>query len=341
MAVAPAPSQPINNTLLYGIRPFDISRDLRPVAELIAEAFASELDGRGQSALREMRMLSYFGGMLGALDQGASEFSDVLSGFVWLENSRVVGNVTVQRGDKFGNRWQIANVAVAPHWRGRRISKRLMERALEHATECGGQWAVLQVYAANSIARHLYADLGFEEVAGASDLIAQRLAPLPTAAEPDDLVHWPASDWQRLYDLANAQLGSDAQWWRPLRRADFEVSPESRLGEWGARLIGRKEMHRLAIQESPRFEAALLVEAYRWRGTHRLQLYTRPSHYGLWDIALLEQGLALLQRFPHWPTRITLPQEQTDAIQWLHRQGFATEKTLLTMRKKLDDSAGR
>jgi hypothetical protein len=64
MAVAPAPSQPINNTLLYGIRPFDISRDLRPVAELIAEAFASELDGRGQSALREMRMLSYFGGML-------------------------------------------------------------------------------------------------------------------------------------------------------------------------------------------------------------------------------------------------------------------------------------
>ena len=145
MAVAPAPSQPINNMLLYGIRPFDISRDLRPVAELIAEAFASELDGRGQSALREMRMLSYFGGMLGALDQGASEFSDVLSGFVWLENSRVVGNVTVQRGDKFGNRWQIANVAVAPHWRGRRISKRLMERALEHATERCGQWAGLQV----------------------------------------------------------------------------------------------------------------------------------------------------------------------------------------------------
>ncbi len=29
----------------------------------------------------------------------------------------VVGNITVQRADKFGSRWQIANVAVAPSHR--------------------------------------------------------------------------------------------------------------------------------------------------------------------------------------------------------------------------------
>ena len=38
-----------------GIRPFDIGKDLRPVAELIADAFAHELDQRGASALRNTR----------------------------------------------------------------------------------------------------------------------------------------------------------------------------------------------------------------------------------------------------------------------------------------------
>ena len=76
-------------------------------------------------------------------------------------------------------------------------------------------------------------------------------------------------------------LGGGAQVWRHGRGEDLRGSPNPCGGEGGPGRMGGKERHRLAIQESPRFEAALLVEAYRWRGTHRLQLYTRPSHYGL------------------------------------------------------------
>ena len=133
--------------------PSILTSDLRAVAELIAVSFASELDDRGNSALREMRFMSNFGGFIGLINRSTGEFNDMLNGFVWVEAGKVVGNITVQRADRIGSRWQIANVAVAPDYRGRGISRRLMETALDHVARCGGEWTVLQVYARNEVAR--------------------------------------------------------------------------------------------------------------------------------------------------------------------------------------------
>ena len=121
-----------------GIRPFDISRDLRPVAELIADAFSNELDPGGNAVLREMRMMSHVGGLLGILNRTTGEFDDIFRGFVWVEDGIVCGNVTIQRSEAYSNRWHIANVAVAPEVRGRGIGRTLLEAALNHIRELGG-----------------------------------------------------------------------------------------------------------------------------------------------------------------------------------------------------------
>ena len=121
MAVFHATSGRVYSEEESGIRAFDIGRDLRPVAELIADAFTNELDSRGMAALREMRIMSHVSGLLKLLSRSTGELDDIFSGFVWVENGRLVGNITVQRADKFGNRWQIANVAVLPSHRGRGI----------------------------------------------------------------------------------------------------------------------------------------------------------------------------------------------------------------------------
>ena len=144
MALIDVAPRPIRGAIQSGIRPFDIARDLRPVAELIADAFTNELDPRGLAALREMRLMSHLSGLLKLLSRSTGEMDDVFSGFVWVEDGRIVGNVTVQRADKYGNRWQIANVAVARAFRGRGIARRLMEQALRHVAESDGRWAVLQ-----------------------------------------------------------------------------------------------------------------------------------------------------------------------------------------------------
>ena len=164
-----------------GIRPFDIGRDLKPVAELIARAFANELDSRGTAALREMHIMGHMSGIIRLLNRSTGEFNDMFSGFVWLEEGRVVGNVTVQRAANHSERWQIANVAVAQKHRGRGIARQLLWRALDHIRSSGGRWAVLQVYENNNAARHLYINMGFENVGGTVDLKIDRI---PTVEAP-------------------------------------------------------------------------------------------------------------------------------------------------------------
>jgi ribosomal protein S18 acetylase RimI-like enzyme len=336
MAVLQAPGREYDRVQETGLRPFDISRDLRAVAELIAVAFATELDDRGNAALREMRMMSHFGGFLGLVNRNGGEFNDMLNGFVWVEAGRVVGNVTVQRADRAGSRWQIANVAVAPSHRGRGISKRLMEAALDHIAACRGQWAVLQVYARNEVARSLYNSLGFELVGGVADLRAPRTPHLDTSGNLPRLKSFSPSEWQPLYELANHQLGAQKQWWRALRRSEFQPAIEQQAGEWFRRAIGQEQVYRRAVQVSPRFEAALILNAQRWKGEHGIQLWTRPEHYGNYDSVLLRWALATLQDFPRWPITISLSTDHTQALELVEFYGFRPLRTLLTLRKRVD-----
>jgi ribosomal protein S18 acetylase RimI-like enzyme len=335
MTAFPAATTRVNKRLETGIRPFDIGCDLRPVAELIADAFAHEIDPRGSAALREMRIMSHVGALLKLLNRSTGEFNDLFGGFVWVEAGKVVGNVTVQKADSTGNRWQIANVAVAPAYRGRGISRQLMARALAHIDENHGEWAVLQVYAQNTIARTLYAHLDFEEVGGSVDLTLKRL---PKIAPPQDVHHFHsfASDqWQALYELVSNQQNGQMLWWRPPRRTDYRITFEQIIAEWFWRSIGRNRIYRRCIQTTQRFDAALVLTAARWRGTHQLQLWVQPALYGHHEESLLQWALATFQEYPRWPVTLNLSVNHTAALQCAQRYGFQEQQTLLTMRRKI------
>ena len=144
-----------------GLRPLDPRKDLNQVADLIEEAFGSELEPGGIAALRDLRMLSRMGPLVGLMARSDPYLEDVLGGFVWIEDNRVVGNVTLQRLDTYGSRWQIANVAVSRNYRGHGIGRALVASAIERIQERQGNWAVLQVRIDNDIARGLYERLDF------------------------------------------------------------------------------------------------------------------------------------------------------------------------------------
>ncbi len=261
-----------------GVRPFDLGRDLRPVARLIAEAFADELDEQGEAALRELRILGHMSGLIRLLMRSTGELHDVFNGFVWVENNQLVGNVTVQRAGSQSGRWQIANVAVAPGFRGRGISRALMETVLEYIDEMGGTWAVLQVRARNTVARGLYERMGFEEMGGTVELGIERAPRQVPYPDLPALQPFSPAENQLLYDLVSSQQDAEAQWWRAVRRADFEFPLEARLSEWFRGLIGREHTHRMAIREfKSRFEAATVIDARRWRNVHEIKLWARPK----------------------------------------------------------------
>lgn len=318
-----------------GIRPFDIGCDLRPVAELIADAFAHELDPRGNAALREMRIMSHVGALLKLLNRSTGEFNDLFGGFVWIEDSKVVGNVTVQKADAAGNRWQIANVAVAAAYRGRGISRLLMARALQHIRESHGEWAVLQVYAQNRIARHLYEQLNFEEVGGSVDFTLKRLPKVDPPPHLSNFHSFSTDQWQALYELVSNQQSGQMVWWRPPRRTDYQITLEQMIGEWFWRVLGRNRVYRCCIQTTRRFDAALILTAARWRGSHQLQFWVQPALYGQHEETLLRWALAALQEYPRWPLSLNLSVNHEAALECAKRYGFQEQQTLLTMRCKI------
>ena len=337
MAVIDVVPRPLRAEVQSGIRPFDLSRDLRPVAELIADAFTNELDPRGLAALREMRIMSHLSGLIRILARSTGEMDDVFSGFVWVEDGKIVGNVTVQRADKYGNRWQIANVAVARPYRGRGIAHRLMDQALRHVAEADGRWAVLQVYNHNTVARTLYDHLGFEEVGSMVDL---RLERVPRVEMPPrhDLFHaFGARQWQPLYELATSQLNAQSQWWRAIRRSDFQSTFEQQLGEWFWRTMGRERIFRCCYQSLRRFEAALVLTAARWRGVHELEMWVRPEYYGEFERHLLQWTLATLRDYPQLPVKVTLSGDHQAGLAAAESFGFRRQQTLVTMRCRVGE----
>ncbi len=318
-----------------GIRPFDLGRDLRAVAELIADAFSSELDPRGKAALREMRIMSHVSGLMKLVNRSTGEFNDLFSGFVWEEDGRIVGNVTVQRADRYGARWQIANVAVDPDFRGRGISRKLMQVALQHIESSRGQWAVLQVYERNHVARTLYDSFDFEDVGAMTDL---RLTSIPDVDPPGKIpsFHSFASHQSaKLFDLANAQLNTQAQWWRSIRRTDFQITLDQIFAEWFWRQLGRTHIYRRAITSSRRFEAAIVLSAQAWSGEHKMDLWIRPQYYGVYEAPMVQWALATLGAFPKFPVVTKLSAEHTTGIQALVDLGFQPEQSLITMRKRI------
>ncbi len=320
----------------HGIRPFDIGRDLRAVSRLIADAFADELDEQGEAALRELRILGHMSGLVRILSRSTGEFHNVFSGFVWVENNRVVGNVTVQRASSGSGRWQIANVAVSPAWRGRGISRALMEHALDYVRDMGGSWAVLQVRGENEIARGLYERLRFENMGGTSELYAPGVPKPITRPMLSNLQPFSPSDSNQLYELATSRPSAELQWWRAVRRDDFRLPLEKRIGELLSRLVGRQRIYRYAIRDyNSRFEGAIQVVARCWRGEHHIRLWLRREAQERYAQPLILGALALLQESPRWPLRASVSTQDEIAAQTLLDHGFAVRSTLYTMRLRM------
>ncbi len=147
------------------LRPVDSLRDLRVIADLIELCFQDTLDLDGQDYLRDLRssadntrFLSWASPFLEAgLDAAAS-------GYVWEEQGRIVGNLSlIPIQSKGRSCLLVANVAVHPDFRGRGIGRILTATAIEFARKRKIYAAWLQVRQDNSIAVNLYTSLGFLE----------------------------------------------------------------------------------------------------------------------------------------------------------------------------------
>ena len=189
------------------IRPLNVLRDLTAVADLIELCFSSTMDHDGQRYLSDMRRASHDVRFLSWASHMAETASMPLTGYVWEENGRIVGNASLIPFRDHGKRvYLIANVATHPEYRRRGIGRALTERAMNHARARNGTAVWLHVREDNLAAIALYEGLGFQEIARRTSWHAgsDRFFNGPAtdiAIAPRHSSFWPSQqDWlRRLY----------------------------------------------------------------------------------------------------------------------------------------------
>jgi ribosomal protein S18 acetylase RimI-like enzyme len=146
------------------LRPLDHSRDLMPVADLIEECFRETIDPDGLEYLAYLRDVARQEQAVPGWALYNAQIRSRFDGYVWEEDGRIIGNVTLLPTRKQGKRiYLIANVAVKTEYRNQGIGRKLTERALTGVRERKGSSAWLQVREDNPLAHGLYLSMGFTE----------------------------------------------------------------------------------------------------------------------------------------------------------------------------------
>jgi ribosomal protein S18 acetylase RimI-like enzyme len=316
-----------------GLHPFDPYHHMRGVAELVGSVFSDEMDARGRSMMREMEIVGRFSPILGGvLSMGF--FEDFVSGYVWIENGKVVGNVTLQCADHVGSRWRLSNVAVAPAYRRSGIGRRLILASIREVAERGGSWTILQVRTDNPTAYGLYQKLGFSDVCvdGTWRLPVQH--PPADRADPQaGLQRLRPTAWQARFELAQAGRSELAGWLGALPEADYRVDWGGWLGETLGKAIGVQQVERWGIARDGRLLGAVETWASGTGNPHRLRFAVRPAARGQMEAGLIARGLRSLAAAPPRPVVVEHSGDHIEGITALEAAGFRPQRVLLTMRR--------
>lgn len=313
------------------IRPFHLYRDLGDLATLIEVAFGSELQDARSQIVRDMRQMALMGPLLLAAGSAVAPFA----GFVWIEDGRLVGNVSYSRETGGMTTCTISNVAVMPGYRGRGIGSRLLDTTLNHLRWQGCRRVLLEVRADNEPAKALYRQRGF----AVYNTVHEQFLPGPSwpviLGRPSrPLRRMRPRDSAELYRLYLSSTPSAVLCARPLLAAHFDRGLGWRLrqsgrylysGERRAEWVG--EMSPVAL-ESRRIVAYGAITTFLTRRPRELSLLVMPEHRGAWERPLVETLLARAPAIPLTDARATTPASHPEAIQTLAELGFRTQRVL-------------
>jgi ribosomal protein S18 acetylase RimI-like enzyme len=307
------------------LRKISIREDLLEVADLIELCFSSTLDEDGRDYLRHLRRAAHDAYYLSWLQSAAERLSAPLNGFVWEENGRIVGNLSLipmLRGGRIV--YWIANVAVHPDFRRRGIGRKLTQQAITHLRERGVHSAWLQVRSDNPPAQELYRSLGFEERLRRTtwtahpyqEKIAQQISGISVFARRDQ-------DWDRQAEWMRAIYPPDVAWNLSLRITRFKPDFWQRVLRW---LQGDVQKNWAAIYE----DRALAFASWEPARSHSDTLWVAapPNVNSEVLTALLYHASGEL-RYRGKPLQVNYPAMQS--VEAFQNAGFHPHQTLIWM----------
>jgi ribosomal protein S18 acetylase RimI-like enzyme len=322
-----------------GLRALDPMKDLRGVADLIEAAFTDDLGQSGQKALNELRWLSRMKPVLWWMVYSNPEHSDFLSGFVWEEDQKIVGNITINHTGTTTRRWLISNLAVSDSYRRRGIARGLMYAALELVKEYNGEVVSLQVRQDNIPARKLYEELNFREVTGTTYLKADKIPVVKPLSIPPGVRlrrrRFDMTDARAAYNLACAATPLSAQKDWPIRQRHFQLGTNERINNLFQLIGGTGATDYWIVEDGIRFVATLTVTPGPLGKKHKIDIKIHPDWRGSLEKPLISRALHYLYRWPNKGIDVHHPTYHIEATQAFQELGLKKIQTLLWMKKEM------
>lgn len=314
----------------HHIKPFQPSQHLEGLATLVERAFGQELARTHSSMVRDMRHMARWGSML----RIAHTVSPILIGYVWIEENKVVGNVSLST--ESNTVWRLSNVAVLPDFRGRGIASHLVDKAIEHARQHDARYLILEVSPDNTIALSLYRHRGFEPFETLHEMYLSRTS-WPVFLEPSegDVRPVQASDARELCRLMLASVSPERQRYFPIHAREFHRGFWQKLLQY-IRLVFKDELiYELVSEYDQSIVAYGRVTAHLFRGPHELEIHVRPDQRGEWELELGKGLLWGLRSLPRSRIRARIPASHRKAIEALEILGFESVRILKQMSLQL------
>jgi ribosomal protein S18 acetylase RimI-like enzyme len=311
------------------IRPFDPFQDLEPVVELIGVAFGYRLDPSGRATLARMRRFARAGPLLQWLWAFLGRAA-MAPGLVWVEDGRVVGNVSLRRARGHGG-YLIGNVVVDPDWRGQGIATALMEAAIRKVSKWGAWWVGLEVRADNGAARSLYEGLDFQEVGRTLHLL--RPAGCPWRGLPPStgtVRRAKGGDRDALIALMHAVIPEAHRPLLEVHESDYQPGWIRTLELW---LRGVHEVW-WVVDGDEGLQGAIRAVRKTGRFPNRLEILAK-SDDDPFEVPLVKHGLASLDGSPHKPIETSLAAPTDRLVATLEREGFHEMHVLVQMKRRL------
>ena len=312
------------------IRPFDVRRDLLPVADLIEMCFADRLSREGEALVRKMRSSAGNKRFKRWAVRAAGRVSMPLSGFVWEDGQNVLGNLSFIPFRSFRrNYYLIANVAVHPDYQRQGIGRALVQRALQDldTRQLDGIW--LQVEDINQAAVDLYLQTDFQEIARRTTWILEpqksQNAPPPLCQQEAMIQNRPPRHWEFQKRWLEKTYPKTLRWYFPFEFWSIRGNILGALAQFLLESPPTKQW--TAIQATGEIAGILTWQASSGYAD-RLWLAAPPERAGL-AIRTFFPALPKHERYRR-PLRLNYPAGW--AVTHLKQAGFTPVRTLIWMK---------
>ncbi len=311
-----------------GVRPLNPGRDLAQVALLLEEAFRQDLGAL--HAWARIPILRNIGASL-ASTAFMPASTESLRGFVYEQDGRIIGNVTLTLDDSRAARWMISNVAVAEKYRRRGLARQLMQAAIDEARARNARWLILNVRPWNDGAQRLYQALGFETVDTEMQYVRTRAHAFAETALP--LRRLRAAEYRAAYQLALDSVSALLREFRPPLKADFALQWQDRLSERTLDFLTMQSTERWGWFQGDALAATLTLHAQKLGAPHKLDLRVLPSARGSAERGMLAAALQRLGAFPPREIHARALTGHTEMVAALTDAGFVPTRGLTLMYK--------